>query len=65
MPETDDLALVTDATGLGADVLAQVVETTSDGIFLNDEDGRCVYVNPAACRMLGRPALQWGMLPRF
>ena len=58
MPETDDVALVTDATGLGAGVLAQVVETTSDGIILIDEAGRCVYVNPAACRMLGRPAAE-------
>lgn len=33
--------------------LAQILEAAGEGIFGIDGDGRCTFVNPAACRMLG------------
>lgn len=61
-PETVDatngLDLVADAASLGDAVLAQIVENMPDGVLLCDADGRCVYVNPATCLMLGRPATE-------
>ena len=61
-PETVDatkgLDLVADAASLGDALLAQIVENMPDGVLLCDADGRCVYVNPATCSMLGRPATE-------
>jgi PAS domain S-box-containing protein len=36
-------------------VLAEVLTNVDDGIGVIDADGRWVYANPAACRMLGQP----------
>lgn len=44
-----------DAAGLGLSVLAEVLVRTEDGIVVLGADRRYVYVNPAACEMLGRP----------
>ena len=52
----DDVGVIDDAAALGVEVLTQIVEGTADGIFLCDAERRWVYVNPAACRMLGRSA---------
>ena len=54
MHELDGPDPVDDAAGLGLPVLAQIVEGMADGIFLCDAARRWVYVNDAACAMLGR-----------
>jgi PAS domain-containing protein len=41
---------------VGPEVLAAALAASADGTALLDEDGRCVYVNPAACAILGVPA---------
>ncbi len=38
---------------LGADALSALVQQAPDAIFVADIDGRYLYVNDAACRMLG------------
>ncbi|HEX5166156.1 MAG TPA: PAS domain S-box protein, partial [Thermomicrobiales bacterium] len=41
---------------LGLDVLASIMDASLDGIVVIDDNRRYLYVNPAACRILGRPA---------
>lgn len=41
---------------LGMDVLASVMDASLDGIAVIDDHRHYLYVNPAACRILGRPA---------
>ena len=43
---------------LGLSVLARLVEVSLDGIGISDAEGRFVYVNPAACAILGYPSEQ-------
>ena len=42
------------ATSTAADRLALLLESTGEGIFGVDMDGRCTFVNRAAAQMLGR-----------
>ena len=42
------------APGSAADRLALLLESTGEGIFGVDMDGRCTFVNRAAAQMLGR-----------
>ncbi|HEX5163757.1 MAG TPA: histidine kinase [Thermomicrobiales bacterium] len=44
------------ADRLGLDVLASIMDASLDGIVVIDDNRRYLYVNPAACRILGRPA---------
>jgi signal transduction histidine kinase len=41
------------ATTAGPDVVAAALEAAADGVALLDEQGRCLFVNPAACDLLG------------
>jgi len=54
MTSTDDESAVAEATALGADTLGEIVSRTQAGITVTDIDRRYVYVNQAACQMLGR-----------
>lgn len=47
---------VKDPAVLGVDVLAGLVRTLADGMLVLDSDFRCVYANPAACKLLGCPS---------
>jgi len=49
---------VADAAALGLSALAQIVTRTQDGITVIDGERRWVYVNPAGCQLLDRPAEQ-------
>jgi PAS domain S-box-containing protein len=49
-------ASVADATGIaGPEVLAAALDAAAEGTALLDERGRCIYVNPAGCAILGVP----------
>jgi PAS domain-containing protein len=41
---------------VGPEVLAAALSASPEATVLLDEQGRCVYVNPAACTVLGVPA---------
>ena len=43
------------AVRVGPDVLASALAASADGTALLDDEGTCVYVNPAACTLLGVP----------
>ncbi|MDQ4091335.1 MAG: GAF domain-containing protein [Actinomycetota bacterium] len=43
---------------LGLEALAQLVESTRDGIALLDEELRVIYMNPAGCQIVGYPLEQ-------
>lgn len=47
----------------GPEVLAAALDAVAEGTVLLDERGRCVYVNPAACAILGMPAASLLGLP--
>ena len=49
-------AALADAAALGLPMLTEVLVNLEDGVTALDADGRVVYANPAACRMLGRSA---------
>ena len=38
---------------VGPEVMAAALEACADGVVLLDEQGRCLFVNPAACDLLG------------
>ncbi|HWR04873.1 MAG TPA: EAL domain-containing protein [Humidesulfovibrio sp.] len=42
--------------GLTAREFARVLDSVTLPVFASDKRGRLVYVNPAACRLLGKPA---------
>ena len=44
------------ATAVGPDVLAAALDASAEATALLDAQGCCVYVNPAACTVLGTPA---------
>jgi PAS domain S-box-containing protein len=41
------------AASAGPEVLAAALEASADGVALLDEQGHCLFVNPAACDLLG------------
>ena len=41
------------AASAGPEALAAALEASADGVALLDEQGRCRFVNPAACALLG------------
>jgi PAS domain S-box-containing protein len=44
------------ASRVGPDVLAAALDASADGTALLDERGRCLFVNPAGCTLLGAPS---------
>jgi PAS domain-containing protein len=57
LPRPAEPFALADAAALGMSALAEVLTCIEDGICVVDADAerRYVYVNPAACRMLGYP----------
>lgn len=49
-------AALADAAALGLPMLSEVLANVEDGVLAVDVDGRLLYANPAACRLLGRSA---------
>ncbi len=41
--------------GLGLDALVEMLETSGYGVCVTGDDHRWVYLNPAGCRLVGRP----------
>lgn len=61
MPESIEAACATAAmppAGPWHDRLSLLLESTGEGIYGIDTDGRCTFANAAAARMLGYPAAQ-------
>jgi PAS domain S-box-containing protein len=53
LPHPAEPFALADAAALGMSALAEVLARIEDGICVVDAERRYVYVNPAACRMLG------------
>jgi signal transduction histidine kinase len=51
-------AHVTAPVDIDAEVLAAALSASPEATALLDEQGRCVYANPAACAVLGLPSAQ-------